>query len=209
MQRRKILQKIIVDSREISNSDEDGESLIQSSRRDFLKTSAVVAGGLALSEVDMFASSKEKNKTLTLHNIHLNQTVHAHFLDNGRYNISGLFQIDKAMMDHHSWQIARIDLKLVNVLYEISKHLGKNKKINLISGYRSPKTNRNLRKHSHGVAKKSYHMKAEAADIQVPGVRLSKLRAIVKGIQAGGVGYYPRSNFVHLDVGPIRSWRRG
>ena len=100
-------------------------------------------------------------------------------------------------------------LKLVNLLYEINRFVGLEHKINVISGYRSPSTNRYLRRHSRGVAKYSYHMKAQAADIQIPGIRLHKLREIARSIGMGGVGYYPRSNFVHVDVGPIRSWRRG
>lgn len=198
------MQKIIVDSNDIYEGNEE-----ETSRRGFLKTAGLVTGGLALGELDMFAGSRGKDKTLNLHNIHFNKTYHANFSNGKNYNISGLFQIDKALMDHRAWQIARIDLKLVNLLYQINRSVGSHHKINIISGYRSPSTNRKLRKRSRGVAKKSYHMKAQAVDIQIPGVRLSKVRSVARSLKDGGVGYYPRSNFIHLDVGPVRSWRRG
>lgn len=198
------MQKIIVDSNDIYESKEE-----ENSRRSFLRTAGLITGGLALSELDMFAGGRRKNKTLTLHNIHFNKTYHANFSNGKQYNISGLFQIDKALMDHRAWQIARIDLKLINLLYQVNAQVGLHHKINVISGYRSPSTNRELRRRSRGVAKKSYHMKAQAVDIQIPGVRLSKVRSIARSLKNGGVGYYPRSNFIHLDVGPVRSWRRG
>ena len=197
--------KIIVDSKEIKNSNKD------KGRRNFLKSSALVTSSLLVGGESLFASTYKRGKKeiLKLHNIHLNKTFYAEFFDGYRYNITGLFQIDKALMDYRAWQIARIDLKLINLLYEINRFVGLNHKINIISGYRSPATNRYLRRHSKGVAKHSYHMKAMAADIHIPGIRLSKLRSIAMSIGAGGVGYYPRSNFIHVDVGPVRSWRRG
>jgi len=199
------LKKIIVDSKDVYDEQVDG------SRRNFIKNGALVAGGLAISGEELFARTqrRKRQEALLLHNVHLNKTFYANFFDGERYNITGLFQIDKALMDYRAWQIARIDLKLVNLLYEINRFVGTQHKINIISGYRSPATNRYLRRHSRGVAKHSYHMKAQAADIQIPGIRLSKLREIARSIGAGGVGYYPRSNFVHVDVGPVRSWRRG
>jgi len=198
------LDKIIVDSKDVYDEQLDD------SRRSFLKNSALVAGGLTLGSESLFGRTHKRRKAvLTLHNIHLNRTFHAEFFDGQHYNITGLFQVDKALMDYRAWQIARIDLKLVNLLYEINRFVGLDHKINIISGYRSPRTNLYLRRHSRGVAKKSYHMKAQAADIHIPGIRLSKLRSIARSIGAGGVGYYPRSNFIHVDVGPVRSWRRG
>jgi len=198
------LKKIILDSSEV-----DDES-IEYSRRDFVKNAAIITSSLAVGSSELFASRRTKRReSLTLHSTHLNKTFHAEFFDGHRYNITGLFQIDKAMMDYRAWQIARIDLKLVSLLYQINRHVGLHHKINIVSGYRSPRTNMYLRRHSRGVAKHSYHMKAQAADIQIPGIRLHKLREIARGLGLGGVGYYPRSNFVHVDVGPVRHWRRG
>ena len=77
---------------------------------------------------------------------------------------------------------------------------------NIISGYRSPKTNAFLRRRSSGVAANSFHMYGKAADVRVPGCSLSLLRRVAMDLTEGGVGYYPRSNFVHVDVGPVRFW---
>lgn len=199
------MKKIIVDS---SESDEFSLSL---ERRDFLKKSILGTASLTLASNELFASSG-KRKSLILHSTHLNKTFKADYFDGQRYNITGLFQIDKAMMDFRAWQIARIDLKLVELLWEINHYVKRRygvEKIDVLSGYRSPATNRYLRRHSRGVAKRSYHMKAQATDIHIPGIRLRTLRDIAMGIGMGGVGYYPRSNFVHIDVGPKRHWRRG
>jgi len=202
---RRVLKKIMIESKDVCGGELDN------SRRFFLKTGVFVTGGVVVGGDELFARTyqRKEKKALKLHNIHLNRTFYAEFFDGQRYNITGLFQIDKALMDYRAWQIARIDLRLINLLYRINKFVGLEHKINIISGYRSPSTNRYLRKHSRGVAKHSYHMKAQAADIQIPGIRLYKLREIARSIGAGGVGYYPRSNFVHVDVGPVRSWRRG
>ena len=196
------MNRIIVDTNDL----EDDYS--NNSRRDFLKKSLLLGGGLALGSDELFARRSHK-RALHLHSPHTGQSIYTTYFDGYRYNITSLFKIDRLMMDFRAWQIARMDLKLLNLLYNIQSYVGHHHKIDIISGYRSPSTNRYLRRHSRGVAKHSYHMKAMAADIHISGVRLHKLRDIAKGMGLGGVGYYPRSNFVHIDVGPVRYWRRG
>ena len=193
------MQNIITESSDIDSDN---------SRRDFLRKSILAGGAVALGSSELFASKRGK-KVLNLYSTHLGQHFRAEYFDGERYNITGLFQIDRAMMDFRAWQIARIDLKLVALLQNIQDYVGQKHKISILSGYRSPKTNNYLRRHSKGVAKHSYHMKAEAADIHIEGLRLHKLKDIARGLKMGGVGYYPRSNFVHVDVGPVRHWRRG
>ncbi len=202
------MKRIIIDSKEASLEE------MSASRRDFLKKSVLATAGLSLASTDVFASNQGsgKKKTLILHSTHFNKTFRADYFDGHRYNITGLFQIDKALMDYRAWQIARIDLKLVELLHEINHYVRRRHgidKIDVLSGYRSPATNAYLRRHSYGVAKHSYHIKAQAVDIHIPGIRLNTLRHIARGIGMGGVGYYPSSNFVHVDVGPVRHWRRG
>ncbi len=178
-------------------------------RRDFLKKSILTVGALStVGSSELFASRRGK-KVLHLYNAHLGQYFRAEYFNGERYNITGLFKIDRAMMDFRAWQIARIDLKLIALLQNIQDYVGHHHKITILSGYRSPKTNLYLRRHSRGVAKHSYHMQAQAADIHIDGIRLHKLKDIAMGLRMGGVGYYPRSNFVHVDVGPVRHWRRG
>jgi len=181
-------------------------NIITESRRKFITSSAIIISSLAVPS-EVFAKTG-KPQPLNLFNTHIQKSFHPHiYTSSGKYSIMGLFEFDKAMMDYRAYKIKRIDLKLVNLLYKIQKHIGFNRRINILSGYRSPSTNNYLRRHSYGVAKHSYHVKAEAVDIHIDGMRLSRARDMIRGINhSGGVGYYPNSGFIHTDVGPKRSW---
>ena len=178
------------------------------SRRSFLKKSAIITSAAMMTQSEILAATGEK-KILKLHNVHLNKTFYAPFFEKNYYKLSGLFEVNKAFIDYRAKEMTRIDVKLVNLLYEIKQHLGYDKQFNIVSGYRSPKTNAALSKRRKGVAKNSYHIKGQAVDIYVPNVSLKKLKDVAIGLKQGGVGYYPRSNFLHVDVGPVRTWRRG
>ncbi len=178
------------------------------SRRNFLKKSAIITGAAMMTQSEILASVGEK-KVLKLYNVHLNKTFYAPFFEKNYYKLSGLFEVNKAFIDYRAKEMTRIDVKLVNLLYDIKQHLGYDKQFNIVSGYRSPHTNAELRKRREGVAKNSYHIKGQAVDIYVPNVSLRKLRDVALGMKRGGVGYYPKSHFLHVDVGPVRTWRRG
>lgn len=181
---------------------------VQVSRRGFLKKSAVLAGGAIITQQELFADESNV-KTLKLHNIHENKTYKAEFYEKDCYKLRGLFEVNKAFIDYRAKEITRVDVSLINLLYDINLHIGLDKEFSVISGYRSEKTNAKLRRSMRGVAKESYHIKGQAVDIYVPGVSLRKLKDIAVGLGQGGVGYYPNSNFIHVDVGPVRKWRRG
>ena len=181
---------------------------VQISRRGFLKKSAIVAGSAIVTQQELFADSSEA-KTLRLRNVHEKKTYNAEFYEKDCYKLRGLFEVNKAFIDYRAKEITRIDVNLINLLYEINLHVGLDKEFDIVSGYRSEKTNAKLRHTMRGVAKNSYHIKGQAVDIYMPGVSLRKLRDTAIGLQSGGVGYYPSSNFVHVDVGPVRTWRRG
>jgi uncharacterized protein YcbK (DUF882 family) len=95
---------------------------------------------------------------------------------------------------------------LIDTLARIQSDCNCAEGLQILSGYRSPKTNKMLRRNGNGVAKKSYHLKGQAADIRVPGSSLSKVRNTARALRVGGVGYYPRSGFIHVDTGDVRSW---
>ena len=181
-------------------------SILTESRRKFIKTSALILSTMAVPS-EMLAKTK-KIQPLNLYNTHIQKSFHPKiYTESGNYDIMGLFEFDKAMMDYRAYKIKRIDLKLVNLMYKIQKYIGFNRRINILSGYRTPATNAYLRKYTYGVAKHSYHIKAEAVDIHIDGMRLSRQKDIIRGINhSGGVGYYPNSGFIHTDVGPKRSW---
>ena len=181
---------------------------IEISRRSFLKKSAIITGAAMMNQSEILAATGEK-KTLKLYNVHLNKMFYAPFFEKNYYKLSGLFEVNKAFIDYRAKEMIRVDVKLVNLLYEIKQHLGYDKQINIVSGYRTARTNAALSKRREGVAKHSYHIKGQAVDIYVPNVSLRRLKDVAMGLRKGGLGYYPRSNFVHVDVGPVRSWRRG
>ncbi len=189
----------------------DGESEISSfSRRGFLKK--VLLAGSALSVPTTLFSNMNNNssstqKILTLYNIHSHEFFYAPFFEKNYYKLSGLFEINRAFIDYRTKEMIQVDVKLINFLYDIKVELGLDKQFNILSGYRSPKTNAKLRRRNKGVAKNSYHMYGKAVDFNVPGVSLRKLRDVAIGLKQGGVGYYPKSGFVHIDVGPVRTWR--
>jgi len=189
------------------NIDEENK-IIKLSRRKFLKKSALLAGSaLALPQTLFSSTNTESQKVLTLYNIHSHETFYAPFFEKNYYKLSGLFEINRAFIDYRTKEMIQVDVKLVNLLYDIKVRLGLDKQFNILSGYRSPKTNAWLRKRNKGVAKNSFHMYGKAVDLSVPGVSLRKLRDVAMSLKQGGVGYYPKSGFVHIDVGPVRSWR--
>ncbi|MBO1518997.1 DUF882 domain-containing protein [Oceanisphaera sp. DM8] len=177
----------------------------QTSRRRFL----LGAGGLGLAAMlplSAQASLSAPVRKLRLHNLHTGEQVSADFWENGRYLKDGLSTLNHIMRDFRENEEFDIDPKLFDQLYLLQHRLGKPGEIQIISGYRSPTTNAMLRRKSRGVAKKSYHMKGQAIDLRLPNVELSQLRRAALDLKVGGVGYYPKSNFVHLDTGPVRSW---
>jgi len=117
-----------------------------------------------------------------------------------------LRDINTVLRDHRSGDVYPIDTDLLDLLFALQATVGSRKAYEVISGYRSPATNASLRNTSSGVAKRSYHMQGKAIDIRLPGCDLEQLHTAALSIKAGGVGYYPGSDFIHVDVGPLRSW---
>jgi len=148
---------------------------------------------------------------LAIRNVHTNETVDAVFARSGQFLAAGLAELNHGLRDWRTGETIGMDRRLLALLVSLRQklELGGNRKIDLISGYRSPKTNAKLRsaggKHT-GVAHKSQHMLGKATDIVVPGVSLERLRGAALALGGGGVGYYPRDGFVHVDTGRVRHW---
>jgi uncharacterized protein YcbK (DUF882 family) len=117
-----------------------------------------------------------------------------------------LREINRILRDHRTGDVHTMDKSLLDLLYLLQTKTGRKDKFHIISGYRSPATNSMLNARSAGVAKRSYHMQGKAVDIRLPGYDLKKLHQAALTLKAGGVGCYPSSNFIHVDVGPARSW---
>jgi uncharacterized protein YcbK (DUF882 family) len=147
-----------------------------------------------------------KDRTLSFFNTHTQERLQACYFKGGALCRDSLSRIDRILRDHRTGDIKEIDRQLLDLLFLIHKNLGGEKPFHIISGYRSPETNAMLRKNSSGIAKNSLHMVGRAVDIRVPSISLERLRDTAMALKAGGVGFYPDSDFVHVDNGRIRYW---
>lgn len=145
-------------------------------------------------------------RTLRLEHLHTGERLNATYWENGRYLPDALGEINHLLRDFRTGTVAQIDPRLLDILYGLGRRIGCSPDFAIIGGYRSPHTNEMLRSRSRAVAKNSYHMRGQAIDMRLNGCRLADLRRAALALRAGGVGYYPGSNFVHVDTGPVRSW---
>ena len=146
------------------------------------------------------------DRTLSLHNVHTAEEENITFWSDGHYLESGLNQINWMLRDFRTGDIKAIDPRLLNILYLLTKKIETETSVMVLSGFRSKKTNDMLRKTTEGVARRSFHMAGRAIDIRMSNVHTANIQKAALRIGGGGVGYYPSSNFVHLDSGPVRTW---
>lgn len=187
-------------------------------RRRFLSAAAVGVGSVLLSGAPAIVSAATRadlpeTRSLRLYNDHF---PHEGILD-VVYCIKGMpideshAKINRLMRDRRvagQTGICQMDLRLFDDLFRVQQMFGTGEPLHVLSGYRTPATNAKLRARSRNVAKFSYHMQGRAADIYIPGVRTRDLQAAALSLKSGGVGYYHRSGFVHMDTGPFRRWDR-
>jgi uncharacterized protein YcbK (DUF882 family) len=175
-------------------------------RRTFLQGIAF-AGASLTAPVAMARAVQLGERRLSLANLHTGEHLTTAYWAEGAYLEEELAAINRLLRDHRSGESHAIDRKLLDRLYALQQQLGHDGTFQIISGYRSPATNARLQKVSNGgVAKRSLHMQGRAIDIRLPGVELKQLRQAALSQKAGGVGFYERSNFVHLDTGRTRFW---
>jgi uncharacterized protein YcbK (DUF882 family) len=148
----------------------------------------------------------DKPRALRLDNLHTGETLRVDYWEGGRYLPDALQEAAYFLRDFRTEEVIRIDPALLDQIYRLRLLTGAREPFGVVSGYRSPATNAMLRKASTKVAKKSYHMKGQAIDLRPLDVKLHHLHRAALAMKAGGVGYYSRSNFIHLDSGPPRSW---
>lgn len=154
--------------------------------------------------------AQAQTRSLKLYFIHTKERAEITYMRNGRYDQNGLNKINRFLRDWRRNEPAKMDPRLLDLVWSVYRSVGARDYIHVVSAYRSPATNKMLRSRSSGVAEKSQHMLGKAMDFYIPGVPLSKLRQAAFKVEGGGVGYYPKSGapFVHLDVGNVRSWPR-
>jgi uncharacterized protein YcbK (DUF882 family) len=149
---------------------------------------------------------------LRLHHLHTGESIDVVYKVGNMYIPTALSQLNHFLRDHRTDTVSEYDPREFDLLQTLMTKLGRpNGVIDIVCGYRTPWSNAYLRRAGaeSGVAEHSQHMAAKAIDIRVPGVTTAKLRDTALSLDAGGVGYYPRSQFVHVDVGPVREWSFG
>ena len=179
---------------------------IDSQRRKLLVFGGAAAGLALLPGSALASVSTSRPRILTLNNLHTGETLKTEFFNGKSYDKDELARLNHFFRDYRANKIKSIDPKLFDQLYRLQAMLETRKPVQLISGYRSLSTNNMLREKGSGVAKHSYHTLGQAMDFHIEGISLSNVRKAALKMRAGGVGYYPRSNFVHIDAGPVRHW---
>ncbi|WP_292433557.1 DUF882 domain-containing protein [Methylobacter sp.] len=159
-----------------------------------------------LNNYNIFDRNSPSHKVLAFHNTHTGDQLKLTYFEQGRYIKDALHEINHLFRDYHDGSVHPIDPALLDQLYDLKHTLEVRKPFHIVSGYRSPATNADLRKHSDGVAKNSLHMQGRAIDIRIEGLDTRRIRNAAMAMQRGGVGYYAKSDFVHLDTGSVRTW---
>jgi uncharacterized protein YcbK (DUF882 family) len=150
--------------------------------------------------------TRPSEKAVALYNSHTGESLNATYWVQGQYLPEALSAVDRVLRDHRTDEIKSIDPQVLDLLYAINEELECRRPFYIISAYRSPTTNAYLRFMSRRVAEHSLHMDGKAVDLRLPGWASYTLRRVAVDLQMGGVGYYPRADFIHVDVGPVRYW---
>jgi uncharacterized protein YcbK (DUF882 family) len=166
--------------------------------------------GLALATVVSPAFAiKENNRPriLSLYHLHTDEKIKIAYRLGNRYQRDALHKLNHFLRDFRTDDTIAIDPKLFDLLFDISERLGRSDAVfEILSAYRSPETNAMLRRTSRRVAKRSLHVRGQALDIRLDGASTRKVRDAALALRRGGVGFYPRSDFVHIDTGAVRRW---
>ena len=165
-----------------------------------------LAGSLVPCSGAISQSTSLPELRLKLYNLHTTEEIDTVFWQEGEYNLEALAALNKLLRDHRTGDIRSIDPRLFSLLCLVNNKLDNRRAISVISGYRSAETNRKLAKRNAGVAPNSYHIQGRAIDLRITGKDTTALRDVGLRLRVGGVGYYKRSDFVHFDTGPHRSW---
>lgn len=150
-------------------------------------------------------------RRLAMDHTHTGERIELAYASDAQYLPEALGALNHFLRDHYNGAVGRIDPALFDLLHQLRATLGLGEqdgpRFEVISGFRSPATNRHLQKtRGGGVATRSLHLQGQAIDVRLPGVPLAELRDAALSLAAGGVGYYPGEQFVHLDTGRVRSW---
>ena len=190
----------------LQSNSEVRENQLEASRRRFLKWMAGGIGALALAP-DSLKAAVLRERYLLFHNPNTGETIRqVYWTPREGYIYESLKEISWVLRDYRNDQVKQFDTNVLDQLYALQLQLSLGRLVHVISGNRSPSTNWMLYERSRGVARNSYHIQAMALDIRVPDNRVWDVCQAARSLGAGGVGYYPGANFVHIDSGPVRYW---
>jgi len=145
-------------------------------------------------------------RTLNLTNANTGEALTVTYWSDGAYRRDALDKLNHFLRDWRESAETEMDPLLFDVLWHTQMHVGFNGSVEVLSAYRSPTTNAWLASVSRGVAGDSQHMNGNAMDISMPGVPVFRVQQVARSLGIGGVGFYPRSGFIHIDTGPVRYW---
>lgn len=175
-------------------------------RRAFLRRAGALCGtAAAFSAAPAFARLAEC-RTLSFVHTHTGEALTTQYFEAGGYRPDCLTQINRLLRDFRTGEVHRIDPTLLDILFDLQVMADREAPFEIISAYRSPATNGNLRRASTGVAKHSLHLDGKAIDVRLNGFPTRKLGELARDLRRGGVGFYAASDFVHLDTGRVRFW---
>jgi uncharacterized protein YcbK (DUF882 family) len=177
------------------------------SARAILAACTILALGASVGAQETAPTPTLGERTIELHNTHTGATVHVVFKRGDEFDPAALEQLNKVLVDHRSGETHTMDPGLFDQLFDLARAAGVEPSYEIISGYRSPESNSKMAAQpGSGVSKRSLHMQGRAMDVRLKGVSVEKLRDLALAAKRGGVGYYQRSQFVHIDTGSFRTW---
>lgn len=192
---------------------DDGRLLCpETGRRGFLKTIAAAAAGLVLPAVAIapaqakIAPPPGSTRRISLVALNNSSSFDGVYWADGHYVPEALRKLNVLMRDWHTNQVCKIDAHLFDQLWTLKNQLDLDEPFEVVCGYRTRRTNAMARRRSRAVAKQSLHMSGRAVDIRIQGKSIGVLADAARSMEAGGVGYYPHSGFVHIDTGAVRTW---
>lgn len=174
--------------------------------RNAARALAAAALTTALLAANVWADATDTSRTLSFYHTHTGETLEVAYWTDGAYDAAALDRLNEFLADWRNGERIEMDAALLDVLYKVREVAGSRGVYEVISAYRSPETNDMLRSRSNGVARKSQHVLGKAIDVRLRGVDTAELRDIAIMLGLGGVGYYGRSDFIHLDTGRVRRW---
>jgi len=166
----------------------------------------LISVGLPTATIHLSDAGTLDVKQLSFYHTHTHEKLDIVYFENGEYVASALEEINRYLGDFRTGDMTAMDPGLLDLIHDIRETLGSRGSYQVISAYRSPKTNEMLRVKGGGVARNSQHLLGTAIDVRLEGIPIEVLRDAALSMQRGGVGFYKKSDFVHIDTGRVRRW---